>query len=173
MKYIMCLIFSTLLFIYANSQDVVALEPSPAATFKLYNPNENVDSALKVVMSKAKTEGKNVFVQIGGNWCSWCKLFNEFVTKDAQLDSAIQTNYVVYHLNYSQENLNKKALAQFKFPQRFGFPVFIILNKNGEQLHTQNSAYLEQGKSYNKDKVIEFLDQWSPHALDPAQYKNY
>ncbi len=173
MKYILCLVFSTLLFTYANSQDVVALEPSPAATFKLYNPYENVDSALKVVMSKAKKEGKHVFVQIGGNWCGWCKLFNEFVTKDAQLDSTIQANYVVYHLNYSQENLNKKALAQYKFPQRFGFPVFIILNKNGEQLHTQNSAYLEQGKSYNKDKVIEFLDQWSPRALDPAQYKNY
>jgi len=173
MKYILCALFSTMLLSYTKSQDIVALEPSPLATFKLYSPYENADSALKVVLAKAKTEGKNVFVQIGGNWCGWCKLFNEFVTKDAQLDSAINTNYIVYHLNYSQENLNKKLLAKFKFPQRFGFPVFIILYKNGEQLHTQNSAYLEQGKSYNKDKIIEFLDQWSPHALDPAQYKNY
>jgi FkbM family methyltransferase len=67
MKYIVCLLFSTLLYTYANSQDVVAVEPSPAATFKLYNPYENVDSALKVVISKAKKEGKHVFVQIGGN----------------------------------------------------------------------------------------------------------
>ena len=173
MKYIFCLLFSTMLLSYSKSQDSVTLAPSSTTTFKLYSPYENADSALKVVLAKAKKEGKNVFVQIGGNWCSWCKLFNEFVTKDAQLDSAINTNYIVYHLNYSQENLNKKILAEFKFPQRFGFPVFIILNKNGEQLHTQNSAYLEQGKSYNKDKIIEFLDQWSPHAFNPAQYKNY
>ena len=100
-------------------------------------------------------------------------MFNKFVTTDAQLDSAMNKNFIVEHINYSKENKNTETLKNLHFPQRFGFPVFIILNKNGEQLHTQNSAYLEQGRSYNKDKVIEFLDQWSTRALDPAQYKNY
>jgi hypothetical protein len=64
-------------------------------------------------------------------------------------------------------------LARYGFPQRFGFPVFLILDGNGKLLHTQNSAYLEDGnKSYKKEVVMGFLGDWSPTALDPGQYKD-
>ena len=88
-----------------------------------------------------------------------------------QIDSIIQDNYVVYHLNYSKENKNEKLLAKYGFPQRFGFPVFLILDGEGKLLHTQNSGYLEEEKGYNRNKVISFFTDWSPKALDPAQYK--
>ena len=141
--------------------------------FKLYNPYENVDSALKIAVAEAKKENKHVFVQIGGNWCVWCARFNDFVTKDAKLDSAMHANYIVYHMNYSKENMNKPVLEKFGFPQRFGFPVFIVLDQKGKRLHTQNSAYLEEDKSYSKRRVLEFFDNWGPKALDKNQYKNY
>jgi len=56
-------------------------------------------------------------------------------------------------------------------PERFGFPVFVILNTEGTLVHIQNSSYLEQGKGYNKGQIISFLNDWSPRALDPATYK--
>ena len=52
-------------------------------------------------------------------------------------------------------------------PQRFGFPVFIILNGDGEVLHTQDTALLEEGKSYNKNHVLRFLKSWTYKALNP------
>lgn len=141
--------------------------------FKLYDPYENVDSALQVVYKKAAAQNKQVFIQIGGNWCVWCARYNEFVTKDTQIDSLVNANYIVYHLNYSPENKNSKTLAKLGFPQRFGFPVFIVLDAKGNRLHTQNSAYLEKEKSYNKALVMEFYKHWTKTALDPEQYKNY
>jgi thioredoxin-related protein len=141
--------------------------------FKLYNPYENVESALQVVYKKAAAQNKQVFIQIGGNWCVWCARYNEFVTKDTQIDSLVNANYIVYHLNYSPENKNSKTLAKLGFPQRFGFPVFIVLDAKGNRLHTQNSAYLEKEKSYNKALVMEFYKHWTKTALDPEQYKNY
>jgi hypothetical protein len=48
--------------------------------------------------------------------------------------------------------------------------VFLILNSKGELIHTQNSGYLEEGKSYNKEKVDGFFNDWSPKALDPKSY---
>ena len=134
---------------------------------KLYNPYENADSAITIVKKKAALEGKHILIQIGGNWCSWCIEFNRFTTSDKQMDSLLKADYVIYHLNYSKENLNKKLLEQFGFPQRFGFPVFIVLDNNGKQLHTQNSSYLEKDKSYNKEKVMEFFQHWNAKALDP------
>src|SRR6266850_4899236 len=115
--------------------------------FNLYKPNENATIELNKAIMEAKEKGKHVFVQIGGNWCVWCARFHEFIKNDKQIDSIVNANYIVFHLNYSSENRNKDILAQWGYPQRFGFPVFIILDRNGNRIHTQNSAYLEEGKS--------------------------
>ena len=83
----------------------------------------------------------------------------------------LQADYVFGLLNYSKENKNEDVLASLEFPQRFGFPVIVILNGEGRRLHTQNSAYLEKEKSYDEKKMVEFLRQWSPAALDPKSYR--
>jgi len=141
--------------------------------FNLYKPSENAEKKIAEAVKKAKAEGKHVFIQIGGNWCIWCARFNDFVTTDNSIDSLIGANYVVYHLNYSDENKNEKLLAKYRFPQRFGYPVFLVLDGAGKLLHTQNTGYLENGKkSYDREAVIGFLKDWSPAALDPKQYKN-
>jgi thioredoxin-related protein len=110
-------------------------------------------------------------IQGGGNWCIWCKRFSLTVANDRKLDSIVNADFVVYHLNYSDANRNKEVFAKYAFPQRFGFPVFIILDGNGKLLHTQNSAYLEEGKGYDHDKIAEFFENWRPAALDPENYK--
>src|SRR5688500_14107732 len=101
--------------------------------FKLYKLEEHAVEILNKAIMQAKTEGKHVFVQIGGNWCIWCARFNDYITKDKQLDSLVNSNYVVFHLNYSLENFNRELLKRFGYPQRFGFPVFIVLDGNGKQ----------------------------------------
>ncbi len=148
-----------------------AQEKSPAAP--LYHPEEDAEKAIAVCIQKAKAENKHVLLEAGGNWCSWCILFNKFCDTDKQLDSVLKNDFVVYHLNYSKENINKPLFAKYGFPQRFGFPVFIVLDGNGNRIHTQNSAYLELGKGYNKEKVLEFFTSWNKKALDPAMYTNY
>jgi thioredoxin-related protein len=140
--------------------------------FKLYKPEEDAEKAIEKAVDRAKEEKKNVFVQIGGNWCIWCARFDDFVKTDKSIDSLITHNYVVYHLNYSKENKNGELLKRYKFPQRFGFPVFLILNSKGELLHTQDSWYMESGKSYDKQKVTAFFSNWSPGAFDPEKYKD-
>ena len=139
--------------------------------FDLYKPDENAETNIANAITESKKSAKHVLIQIGGNWCSWCARFYEFVKKDAQLDSLMKANYVVYHLNYSKENYNEKLLTKYKFPQRFGFPVFLILDSEGNLLHTQNSWYLEDGKtSYEREKVKSFFTEWSKRSLDPSQY---
>jgi thioredoxin-related protein len=140
--------------------------------FHLYNPDENAAKAIGEAVKKAKDAKKHVLIQIGGNWCIWCMRFNDVVTKDASLDSLVNADYIVYHLNYSKENKNDALLAKYGFPQRFGFPVFLILDGSGKLLHIQNSAYLEQDKGYNKEKIADFFTNWAPSALDPKQYKD-
>src|SRR5688500_1658403 len=119
MKQFHLLLLFTVMTVTGMTQDM--------KTFNLYKPDENASVALEKALLTATASGKHVFVQIGGNWCVWCARFNEFVTKDPKTDSLVNANYVVYHLNYSKENYNRDLLKRFAYPQRFGFPVFIVL----------------------------------------------
>lgn len=140
---------------------------------KLYEPNTDAGADIEAAIKKAGAENKYVLIQGGGNWCGWCIEFARFCKADSGIDSVINASFVWYHLNYSKENENKKVFAQYGYPQRFGFPVFIILNAQGERIHTQSSEYLEDGKkSYSKNKVQSFLEMWSPNALNPKRYGN-
>ena len=137
----------------------------------LYHPQADAATDITNAITKAKEKHKFVLLQAGGNWCSWCIEFARFCKADPAIDSLINSNFVWYHLNYSQENKNKKVFAQYGYPQRFGFPVFIVLDENGQRIHTQNSEYLEDGKkSYDKNKVLAFLEMWSPGSLDDSKY---
>ena len=149
----------------------VSAQSSDTSTRKnLYNPSDDAKAEIAKAVKQAAIEGKNVFLQIGGNWCSWCRLFNEKIQSNDTLRMAMEKNYIVYHVNYSPENKNEDVLASLGFPQRFGFPVFVILDGKGNRLNTQNSVYLEEGRGYNTGKVLEFLKQWSPEAIDPKSY---
>ncbi|MCG2617425.1 thioredoxin family protein [Terrimonas sp. NA20] len=148
-----------------------AAQAQDLSKFNLYKPDEDAEKAIAKTVKDAKAAGKQVFIQIGGNWCIWCLRFNDFVKTDKSIDSIVNQNYIVYHLNYSKENSNSKLLAKYGFPQRFGFPVFLVLDGNGKLLHTQNSSYLESGKTYDADKVKGFFLDWTKKSLDPAEYK--
>jgi thioredoxin-related protein len=138
----------------------------------LYDPTADAKMDIAAAVKKAESEGKHVMLQIGGNWCGWCILFDKKVNSNDTLRTAIEKDFIVYHLNYSRENKNVDVLSSLEFPQRFGFPVFVILDGKGNRLHTQNSGYLEQGKGHNTDKVLAFFRHWSPTALDAKQYKD-
>lgn len=136
----------------------------------LYDTAADPSRDIPALVKQAAAQKKHVLIMAGGNWCSWCIRFNAFVHDNSELDSIIGADYLVYHLNYSKENRNKPTFAGLGYPQRFGFPVFLILANTGERIHTQNSAYLEEGKGYSKEKVKEFLLNWAPKAIDPKSY---
>ncbi len=147
----------------ANAQEV--------KKFDVYKPAEDATKAIQKAVVKATGEKKHVLIQVGGNWCSWCARFDKLSREDAQIDSLLRSSFITYHLNYSKENRNLPVLAKYSFPQRFGFPVFLVLDGDGKLLHTQNSAYLEEGGGYSKEKVVDFLSSWTVQALDPKTYK--
>ena len=137
---------------------------------KLYNPEANAKADIEAAIKKAAKSGKHVMIQVGGNWCGWCIAFDKQVKSNDTLKTALQRNYVTYHLNYSRENKNEEVLASLGYPQRFGFPVFVVLDGDGNRLHTQNSVYLEEGKGHNTKKILNFFNHWSPTAVDPKSY---
>jgi hypothetical protein len=74
-------------------------------------------------------------------------------------------------INFSKENKNPEIMARLGYPQRFGFPVLVVMDAEGNRLHTQNTGYLEQDKGYSMEKVKGFLLDWNRAAIDPVTYQ--
>ncbi len=138
---------------------------------KLYHPEVDAVAEIEAAITKATAEKKHIILQFGGNWCGWCIRFHDFCEKDDEISKMIADNYIFIHVNYSKENKNEALLKKYRYPQRFGFPSFVVLNEKGEYLHIQNSVYLEEGKGYSKREVINFLKAWTYSALDPITYE--
>jgi thiol:disulfide interchange protein len=138
---------------------------------KLYDPQALPERDLAILAKQAQKENKHILVLAGGNWCARCLTFNQFCLSNPEIDSLLNADYLIYHLNYSEENNNKLIFAKLGYPQRFGFPVLLVLNEKGERIHTQESEYLEQGAGYSKRRVLEFLLAWNRKAVQPGSYK--
>lgn len=133
---------------------------------KVYNESIDAMDQIDKAIEQAQAEHKFVLCQVGGNWCPWCLRFADFAEKDSVIAPIIKDNYVWVHVNTSKANKNLEAMKRLDNPGRFGYPVFVILDSDGKRIHTQNSAYLEEGKGYSQKKVSEFLLNWTEKAIN-------
>ena len=140
------------------------------STFNIYNPEADAKADIAVALKKAQTANKHVLLQIGGNWCPWCIKLHKLIHSDNKIDSTLNANYIFVMVNYSKENKNLPLLKELEFPQRFGFPSLVVLNKEGRRIHTQATDLLESGEGYDNRKILDFLSAWSVKALDPTSY---
>ena len=111
--------------------------------------------------------------QVGGNWCPWCLRFADFITNDTTISKVIADNFEYIHVNYNprKQEVSEKAAQAAELMKRldkccrFGFPVFVVLDDAGKILHIQDSSFLEEGKGYNKEKVLRFFKNWTPKVV--------
>ena len=140
---------------------------------KVYNEDINPVEQIDQAVAKAKSEGKYVICQVGGNWCTWCLKFADFIMKDTTISNVIAANFEYIHVNYNpRKSQGEEKMAQGKALMkrlnnagRFGFPVFVVLDEEGKILHIQDSSFLEEGKGYNQEKVLRFFKNWTPKAV--------
>ena len=137
---------------------------------KVFDPRADAMSDVKNAIAQALKTDKHVLVKIGYNQCPWCIKLHHLFKEDVEIDSLLKADYVLVKVNYSKENYNQEIMTQLEFPQRFGFPVLVVLDATGKRLQTQNTLYLEKEKSYDRKRIISFLKSWNRKAIDPASY---
>ena len=140
---------------------------------KVYNEDINPIDQINQAIVKAKSEGKFVICQVGGNWCPWCLRFADFITNDTTISKVIDEYFEYIHVNYNPrksvgETQQQQAAALMKRLNncgRFGFPVFVVLDEEGKVIHIQDSSFLEEGQGYNQEKVLRFFKNWMPTVV--------
>jgi len=123
-----------------------------------FDPQRDPYKDLQSTITEASKLNKRIILDVGGDWCIWCKRIDAYIEENEEIKNLLDKNYIVMKVNYSKENNNEKFLSQY--PKVAGYPHFFVLDKDGKFLHSQNTGDLEKDKSYSKEKFLAFLNKW-------------
>lgn len=141
---------------------LVALAQPPVRPLgdPVYNPKADAAADVALAVKQAAREGRRVLIDAGGEWCSWCHRMDRFFVEHPDLLALRRKNFVFVKVNYSEENKNQAFFASY--PKAAGYPHLFVLDAKGKLLRSQDTAELEEGKSYNLARFTAFLAEWGP-----------
>jgi thioredoxin-related protein len=153
------LFFLTFVLLMLNTCTEKDYQPiyTPVSSF---DPTRDAEKDIQLALVEAKRTQRNVLLDIGGEWCTWCHKLDTFFVQNKDVAEFMHQNYVVVKINYSAENKNEKILS--KYPEIPGYPHLFVLDAEGHLLHSQGTGKLEEGNHHDREKVFKFLKQWNP-----------
>ena len=129
-----------------------------AVTAPKFNPAADPTKDLEGAIADAQRTHKRIILDVGGEWCGWCHAMDRYYAEHADLMALREKQFVWLKINFSPENNNAAFLS--KYPAIHGYPHLLVLDTDGKLLHSQDTSLLEQGSSYNLEKMFAFLKQW-------------
>lgn len=124
-----------------------------------YDPQADAFDQYHKAVAQAEAQHKLVLVIAGGDWCRWCHVLNRFVTRNADVESALNDAFVVMKVYVGDENYNEFFFSQL--PEARGAPHFWIIAPDRNVLSSQSTGSFEHGKNgYDKHEFLAFIDRW-------------
>ena len=137
-----------------------AATSSPYVPVTRFDPSRDAARDVADAVKEATQSGKHILLDVGGEWCIWCKRLDTLFVRDKDLRDFLESHYVTVKVNYSKENKNETTLS--RYPKIRGFPHLFVLDSDGALLHSQDTGELEKGKGHDPDLVMTFLKKWAP-----------
>ncbi len=126
-------------------------------TVSHYDEKRDPTSDLVTTIERAKAENKRILIQVGGEWCGWCHRISKYIETNEVVRGLTTEHFLVMKVTYPSEYA--ESFLE-NYPKIDGYPHFFVLEQDGTLLHSQGTAELEQGKSYNQSVFSDFLTSW-------------
>jgi len=128
-----------------------------------FDPGRDAAADLRAALAEAQKTHRRVILDVGGEWCSWCHTLDRYFVDHPDLRALRDQHYVWLKVNWSTGiggNRNEAVLS--KYPEPEAYPHLFVLDADGALLQSQRTDPLEEGPSYNFDRMKAFLLKWAP-----------
>lgn len=130
---------------------------------KIYDDQRDPFKDAADAIALAQKTNRNVLIEIGGNWCTWCKKMDAFLDKNPEVYQTLHQRYVVLKVNVSDSNENADFMAGL--PPVMGYPHMYVSTGTGKMLLSKDTAELLDGDNYSVKNWLAFLDKWQAEAV--------
>ncbi len=132
----------------------------------IYDTRADGTAQVATAVAKAKEEHKHVLVELGANWCIWCRRLSHTFESNPAVAKALTDNFILVLVDVNHrhgKSRNDAVNDRYGNPMELGLPVLVVLEADGKQLTTQETGALVGGKDdHDPAKVIAFLTKWAP-----------
>jgi hypothetical protein len=143
-------------------------KPKPVVTApddfsSAYDPKRDPGRDIAVAEAQAAAAHKRILMEVGGDWCSWCRILDKFFAEHADVRAVRDAGFVLLKVNFSGNNENAEFLSHY--PAIPGYPWIFVLDGDGKLLKSVDTNTLESGNTgYSEKAIKDFLAAWKPTA---------
>jgi len=171
MKYVLLVVFTLMINVslsYAepaytktlndNLLTHLSLEYELPEYSKVYDDQRDPFSDANAALALAKKTDRNVLIEIGGTWCTWCHKMDAFLLKNPDVYQALHSKYVLLKVSVSDVNENDDFMKAL--PPVLGYPHMYVSTASGKMLLSKDTAELQDSDGYSTEYWLDFLQQW-------------
>lgn len=155
----------TALVLVTGCASAPAATPTPTPphlnSLRPYDETANAQQAVNAALALAKTDGKYVLVDFGGNWCPDCIVLAKYYETEP-LKSFVEKNYHIVSVDVGQFNKNLDLSARYGDPIKQGVPAVVILDGSGEMVGSTGDGALESARGMTVQQVLSVLQKLTP-----------
>jgi thiol:disulfide interchange protein len=129
---------------------------------KVYDDQRDPFKDAVAALALARETNRQVLIEIGGNWCSWCHKMDTFLEKNPDVYQALHDQYVLLKVSVSDSNENSDFMESL--PPVLGYPHMYVSTAQGKMILSKDTAELLAGNDYSKSQWLSFLNNWSVNA---------
>ena len=125
-----------------------------------YDESVDADAALAATIARAKANGKRVLIDLGGNWCTDCRILAA-VMELPELKTFVAKHYEVVVVDVGRMTRNLQIPSRYGVTKLVGVPTVLIVEPSGKLINATNSADLADARSMNPQGIADWLARWA------------
>ncbi|HBL26441.1 MAG TPA: thiol-disulfide isomerase [Acidobacteria bacterium] len=125
-----------------------------------YDETRDPAADLKAAVVQAQQENKRILLEVGGEWCIYCRVLNKLIHDDERLTQRLHDGFVVIKVNFSEKEENEDFLSHY--PKIPSYPHLFLLESDGALLLSKNPDDFMDGDEYVPELILAFLETWAP-----------
>lgn len=143
---------------YAGSSPKLLPEALPEYS-RIYDDQRDPFSDAKAAIQLANKTNRNILIEIGGNWCTWCHKMDAFLDNNPDIYQKLHSEYVLLKVNVSDSNENEAFMKSL--PPTLGYPHMYVSTATGKMMLSKDTAELLSDGNYSREAWLSFLEQWN------------
>ena len=104
---------------------------------KFYDPSSDPDKDLSRANVQAANSGKNILLQVGGDWWPDSRRLDNLYSENRQIKQTLKSNYEIVRVSVDRNKKRRDAFLD-NYPKFSKVPHIYILSEKGELIQSQN-----------------------------------
>jgi thiol-disulfide isomerase/thioredoxin len=126
-----------------------------------YDPNVDATAAVDAAFARAKTSGKRVLIDLGGNWCGDCIVLANLMQLP-ELRPFLAAHFEIVSVDVGRFDKNLQIPARFGITQRLeGVPSVIVAEPDGTFVNPGHIAVLADARHMTPQAIADWLALWA------------